>query len=116
MGHALDFFDGHGRVASSSVYTENPRGPERPPPPAEAPPVSDKPFYPSKAPTSGPQGAFSKFPKYIEDPLDLKVKAAKEAAKTLERDGLAPFKPTSKPFSTRTPTIMFHIVGPAITS
>ena len=98
------------------MFTENPRVPERAPPPAEPPPVSDKPFYPSKAPTSGPQGTFNKFPKYIEDPLDVKMKAAKAAADALKREGLQPFKPTSKPFSTPTPTIMFHVTGPAVTS
>jgi hypothetical protein len=112
MGRAIDFFDTKPKVASSEVYTENPRLPERPPPPPELPPVSERPFYPSRAPRSGPQGTFSKFPEYKEDPLDLKVKAAKEAAAALKREGLAPFKPNGNIYSVPTPTIVFHAVGP----
>ena len=112
MSHSVDFFDAHGRVASSKVYTEEPRIPPRPDPPAEAPPVSERAFYPSKAPKSGPLGTLTPFPAYKEDPLEEKMKLAKEAALQARLVGVAPFKPTSKPHSTPTPSIVFHTAGP----
>jgi len=111
MSHAVDFFDGHGRVASSKTYTEDPRIPERPP--APKPEASEqRAFYPSRAPRSGPQGTFNKFPEYKEDPLEEKLKLAKAAAEAARQVGSVPFKPTSKPHTTPTPSISFHIVGP----
>jgi len=111
MSHAVDFFDGKPRVASSTIFTEDPRLPERPAKTSEGQPVSTAPFFPSKAPKSGPQGTFNKFPEYKEDPLDLKIKLAKEAAAAQRVVGAAPFKPTSKPFTTPTPSIVFHTPG-----
>ena len=108
---SLDFFDGHKRVASSKAYTEDPRVPERVPKPSEFQPLGAA-FYPAKAPTSGWQGAFNKFPLYIEDPLDEKMKLAKAEAEAAKNVGAAPFKPTSKPFTTPQPSIVFHTVGP----
>ena len=80
--------------------------------PAEAPPVSERAFYPSKAPKSGPLGTFTPFPPYKEDPLEEKMKLAKEAALQARLVGGAPFKPTSKPHTTPTPSIIFHTAGP----
>ena len=116
MSKAVDFFDGHGRVASSKAYTEDPRVPERPAKPPEFTNVSDRPFFPAQAPKSGPQGTFNKFPEYKEDPLHLKVEAAKKAAEEARAVGDRPFKPTGKPHSTPTPSILFHTPGPSITS
>jgi hypothetical protein len=107
MSHAVDFFDGFGRVAASKVYTEDPIIPKKPPPPAEAPPVSERAFYPSRAPRSGPLGTFNKFPPYIEDPLSEKMKLAKAAAAAARLEGVAPFKPTGRGYSTPTPSIVF---------
>ena len=112
MSHALDFFDAHGKVASSKVYTEDPIIPKKPDPPPEAPPVSERAFYPSRAPRSGPLGTFNKFPEYKEDPLEEKLKLAKAAAEAARAVGAAPFKPTSKPHTTPTPSIVFHTAGP----
>ena len=78
-----------------------------PPPPAEAPPVSERAFYPSRAPRSGPLGTFNKFPPYIEDPLSEKMKLAKAAAAAARLEGVAPFKPTGRGYSTPTPSIVF---------
>merc|ERR1719240_1152457 len=80
MSHALDFIDGKKRVAAPEIFTENPRVPERP---ATAPafqPVSEAPWKPSKAPSSGAQATFNKFPKYMEDPAHLKLQAYREEA------------------------------------
>lgn len=112
MSRSLDFFDGKPKVASSQLYTEDPRVPERPPPPPAAAAVSERAFYPARAPRSGPQGTFNKFPEYKEDPLHLKLQKAKEEAAAARREGAAPFKPTGNPHTTPTPTIAFHIVGP----
>jgi len=117
MSHALDFFDqpganGHARVSSSKMFTEDPRVPERKPEAKTESAVSERAFYPSRAPRSGPQGTFSKFPEYKEDPLEEKIKLAQAAAAAARMVGAAPFKPTSKPHSTRQPSIAFRIVGP----
>jgi len=64
MCHALDFFDGKKRVAAPEIFTENPRLPERPKSAPYGKPVSDAPFFPAKAPKSGPHATFSKFPVY----------------------------------------------------
>jgi len=113
MSSANDFFDQkHRTVASSKVFTEEPRIKERDPPAPQGKPVTDRPFYPSRAPRSGPQGTFEKFPVYKEDPLEEKIKAAKAAAAAARVVGAAPFKPTSNPHTTPTPTISFHIAGP----
>ena len=112
VSHAVDFFDGHNRVASSKVYTEDPRVPARPPPAETGAPVAERAFYPSRAPRSGPLGTFTKFPEYLPDPLEEKLKKAKEAAAAARIVGAAPFKPTSKPHTTPMPSIVFHITGP----
>ena len=52
------------------------------------------------------------FPEYKEDPLEEKMKAAKAAAAAARVAGAAPFKPTSRPHTTPTPSIMFHAAGP----
>ena len=67
-------------------------------------------FYPSRAPRSGPLGTFTKFPEYIEDPLEEKMKVAREAAKAA-RINSTPFKPTSKPKTSPSRTIIFHTKG-----
>jgi len=114
MRHAVDFFDGKPHLASSEVFTENPRIPEKPPPPPAAAPISTTPFFPSKAPKSGPQGTFNKFPEYKEDPLHLKIEAAKKAAAEQRIAGAAPFKLGSPaPYTVPTPTIVFHVPGGA---
>ena len=79
---------------------------------SEFAPVSERAFYPSRAPRSGPLGTFTKFPEYKEDPLEEKMKIAKAAAEAAKNVGAAPFKPTSKPHTTPTPSIAFHTVGP----
>lgn len=113
MSKAVDFFDQKkDRVASSLTYTEDPRVPERPP--KEGSPfknVSDAPFKPARAPRSGPQGTFNKFPEYKEDPWDLKIKKAQEEAAANRREGAAPFKPTGNPHTTPNPSIVFHVPG-----
>lgn len=109
---SLDFFDGHKRVASSAVYTEDPRVPERPKPKSEFAPVADRPFYPARGPRSGWQGAMNKFPVYLPDPLEEKMKLAKQEAEAAKNVGAAPFKPTSKPFTTPQPSIVFKTFGP----
>ena len=113
VSHALDFFDAHNRVASSKLFTEDPRIPARPPPAPTGQNVVERAFYPSRAPRSGPLGTFTKFPEYLPDPLEEKMKAAKEAAAAARLVGAAPFKPTSKPHTTRTPSIVFHTAGPS---
>ena len=44
--------------------------------------------------------------------LEEKLKAAKAAAAAARIEGQAPFKPTSKPHTTPTPSIVFHTAGP----
>jgi len=81
--------------------------------PATAPlgkPVSDAPFFPAKAPKSGPQATFNKFPVYMEDPAHLKLKAAQEEAAKHPVIG-APFKPTGPSGAACTPSVMFHVPG-----
>jgi len=109
MCHAMDFIDGKKRVAAPEIFTENPRLPERPKPP-EPQPISSVPFFPAKAPSSGPQGTFHKFPVYIEDPAHLKLKAAQEEAAKHPVIG-APFKPTGPSGGAPTPSIKFHVPG-----
>jgi len=119
MSHSLDFFDTHkehARVATSKIFTEDPIIPKREAKVSTFANVSDKAFYPSRAPRSGPLGTFEKFPVYKEDPLEEKMKVAKAAAAEARIAGAAPFKPTSKPFTTPCPTIMFHIPGAKPTS
>jgi len=109
MSRSLDFFDSHPKVAASKVYTEDPPVPAKPEAAKEeAKPMA--PFYPSKAPKSGPQGTFEKFPEYHPDPLDLKIKAVQEEVAKARPTG-APFKPTSKPKSMRTTSVLFHEPG-----
>lgn len=110
--HALDFIDGKRRVAAPEIFTENPRVPERP---ATAPafqPVSEAPWKPSKAPSSGAQATFNKFPKYMEDPAHLKLQAYREEAAKHPVLG-APFKPTGPSSANCTPSIAFHVPGMA---
>mmetsp|Transcript_2792 Transcript_2792/g.7807 ORF Transcript_2792/g.7807 Transcript_2792/m.7807 type:complete len:334 (-) Transcript_2792:359-1360(-) len=111
MDKSLDFFDSHRRVAASKVYMEEPRVPERPP--KESPGKANyvdhgRAFFPAKAPRSGPQATFNKFPVYIEDPLHLKIKAAQEEAAKHKIEGLAPFKPTGNAYSVPCPSIVFN--------
>jgi hypothetical protein len=112
VSHACDFFDGCKGVASSKIYSEDPRVPERKPKEPDFLPVTERAFFPSAAPKSGPLGTFAKFPKYMEDPLEEKMKLAKAAAAEAANVGAAPFKPTSKPHTTPTPSILFHTAGP----
>jgi len=109
MSRSLDFFDCQPKVAASLVYTEDPMMPAKPEP-EKAEAISLKPFYPSKAPSSGPQGTFMKFPEYKEDPLDLKLKALAEEVAAAKRTGPA-FKPPSKPKSMRVTSVLFHEAG-----
>ena len=51
-------------MAAPEIFTENPRLPERPKSAPYGKPVSDAPFFPAKAPKSGPHATFSKFPVY----------------------------------------------------
>ena len=88
--------------------------PERPPKEDEFKPVSAAPFFPAKSPKSGKFGAFNKFPTYMEDPLDDKLKAAKAAADAVKRTDAVPFKPPMKPHTTPTRSIMFHQAGPQL--
>lgn len=106
VSHSVDFFDGKRTVAASAVYTEEPRMPERPAAPKEEP-ISGAAFYPARAPKSGPLGTFMKFPEYKEDPLEEKLKAAKLAAADA-RISTVPFKPTSKPKSSPSKSIIFR--------
>ena len=46
-----------------------------------------------------------------QDPLEEKMKLAKAAAAAARREGAAPFKPTSKPYTTPCPSILFHTPG-----
>mmetsp|Transcript_5963 Transcript_5963/g.15189 ORF Transcript_5963/g.15189 Transcript_5963/m.15189 type:complete len:321 (-) Transcript_5963:304-1266(-) len=57
----------------------------------------EKPFRPSHPPKLGPNGTLNKFPKYMEDPLDLKLAKDKEARRAeMDRLGkVAPFVPPS---------------------
>lgn len=109
MSHALDFIDGKRRVAAPEILTENPRLPERAPKP-EPPPISTQPFFPAKAPKSGPQATFNKFPVYMADPAHLKLKAAQEEMAKNPVMG-APFKPTGPSGAACTPSIAFHVPG-----
>ena len=86
--------------------------PERPKPKSEFAPVADRPFYPARGPRSGWQGAMNKFPVYLPDPLEEKMKLAKQEAEAAKNVGAAPFKPTSKPFTTPQPSIVFKTFGP----
>ena len=43
MGHSLDFFDGQEHVAAPKSLTEDPRMPDKPPPPEPAEPVRTSP-------------------------------------------------------------------------
>ena len=99
-------------MASSKLFTEDPIIPKREEKVTEFQNVSERAFYPSRAPKSGPLGTFNKFPEYKEDPLEEKMKLAKAAAAEARLVGAAPFKPTSKPHTTPTPSIVFHTVGP----
>ena len=114
MSHSVDFFDQPTYTcASSAIFTENPRLPERPPKSTVVGKYAehDRAFRPAQAPKSGPQGTFEKFPKYIEDPLDLKIKEAKEEAAKNRIEGAAPFKPTGTGNSIPQPSILFHTYG-----
>ena len=56
MSHSLDFFDGyreHARVATSKIFTEEPRVPERKAKESEFKPIVERAFYPARAPRSG---------------------------------------------------------------
>jgi len=114
VSHSLDFFDHKKGVASSAVYTEEPRVPERPVKEDEGKAVSSAPFYPARAPKSGHVGAFNKFPKYIEDPLDDKLKAARAAAEAARAIIGNPFKPPQKPKTMPQKSILFHQPGPQL--
>ena len=111
MSRNLDFFDQMGKVASSRVYTEEPRCPERPEP-EKAREAVGKAFYPAHGPVSGDAGLFQKFKEigYMEDPLDEKIRKTREAVAAAKGDG-KPFRPTSRPKSTRTQSILFHHAG-----
>uniref|UniRef100_A0A7S4C2H8 Cilia-and flagella-associated protein 96 n=1 Tax=Chrysotila carterae TaxID=13221 RepID=A0A7S4C2H8_CHRCT len=110
MSRSLDFFDSHKSVAASKVYTEDPPVPARELKSANSSPKPAVPFYPSRAPRSGRLGTFEPFPKYQEDPLEEKLKQAREAAAASKISGPA-FRPTSKPKSTRTQSILFRQPG-----
>ena len=85
VSHSLDFFDQRKNVVStSSIFTEEPRMPERA--------ASDEekkvyaPFYPAKAPRSGKLGTFTKFPEYTEEPPEsAENRKARAARPTLRR-------------------------------
>jgi len=114
VSKSVDFFDGKKGVAASGVYTEEPRMPERAPPAASEFKVVGGPFYPAKAPKSGKQGTFNKFPEYKEDPLDEKLKAAKAAAEAAKAVNSNPFKPPAKPKTMPQKSILFHQPGPQL--
>jgi len=109
MGHSVDFFDGHKSVAAPKGLAEDPRMPDKPEP-ASPEVVPTVPFYPSRAPRSGPMGTFQKFPEYIEDPLEEKIKAARAVA-AATRITTTAFRPTSNAKSTPQKTILFHEAG-----
>jgi len=114
MSRSVDFFDSHQRVAASKVYTEDPIMPAHEEKPSSAGAnVSSAPFYPARAPRSGPQGTFQKFPEYREDPLEEKIKATRAAIEATKVTG-APFKPTSNPKTMRTQSVLFHQPGLSI--
>lgn len=112
MSRSLDFFDSHKSVSSSKIYTEDPRMPERASKTAGESPGKGAPFYPSRAPRSGRQGTFEKFPPYQEDPLEEKLKRTQQEVQSARIKGPA-FRPTSKPKTVRTPSILFRQPGVA---
>jgi len=114
VSHSLDFFDAKKGVASSQIFTEEPRMPDKPKKEDDGKPVSGAPFYPSRAPKSGHVGTFNKFPLYMEDPLDLKLKAARAAAEAARAVNSNPFKPPQKPKTCPTRSILFHQPGPQL--
>ena len=98
MGHAVDFFDAEAHVAASRIYREEPRMPEKVPPP-EPEPVSLKPFKPG-----GPKREWyatgmpkSGYPEYMPDPEEYRHEKHTAALKKLREEALTPFKPPSKP-------------------
>ena len=118
MGHSLDFFDGHKNVAAPKGLTEDPRIPDKPAQ-GEAPPKAQgAPFYPARGPRSGsgsphvlgPLGTFQKFPEYMDDPLEAKLAAAREAAAAIQLSGGA-WKPSYRGKSSPTKTVLFHEPG-----
>ena len=111
MSHSLDFFDGYKSVASRKIL-EPQEQPEKPATPAAeaGKAISETPFYPAQGPRSGPLGTFSKFPEYIEDPEDAKMKAAREAAAEAKITGGA-WRPTYSNKSTPMKTIVFREAG-----
>jgi len=109
MGHSYDYFDSHEKVAAPKGLTEDPRMPDKPPPESKAPPIT-VPFYPPQAPREGKLGTFGKFPQYMDDPLDEKMKAAREQAEK-EKITTAAFKPGAGSKSTPTKSIAFHQPG-----
>jgi len=119
MSRSLDFFDGHKSVAAPKGITEDPRMPDKPEPPQ--PPVGlkhDAPFYPGQGPRSGagsphvlgPLGTFHKFPEHMADPLEEKMKAAREAAEAARITG-GPWKPSYAGKTAPTKTVIFHEPG-----
>ncbi|KAL1524763.1 hypothetical protein AB1Y20_019646 [Prymnesium parvum] len=113
VSHSVDFFDQKKGVAASSVYTEDPRVPERPAPESESKAISAAAFYPARAPKSGHAGTFNKFPPYIEDPFDAKSKRQSEG-ENAKAMSTTPFKPPQKSKSTPTKSILFHQPGPKL--
>lgn len=109
MGHSCDYFDSHDRVAAPKGLTEDPRMPDKPPPDSK-PPAITVPFYASQAPRKGKLGTFGKFPQYMDDPLEEKIKAARAQAEK-EKITTAAFRPTSPSKSTPSKSILFHQPG-----
>jgi len=116
MGHAVDFFDAEAHVAASRIYREEPRMPEKVPPP-EPEPVSLKPFKPG-----GPKREWyatgmpkSGYPEYMPDPEEYRHEKHTAALKKLREEALTPFKPPSKPkkLVMGTESIMFKTAGRA---
>ncbi len=122
-------------TSASKVYTEDPKIPERAEPAPASRSSTLKPFYPSKVPVSGDSGAFTKAramhtpatraPRdnrdlaccaqykdigYASDPEELKLQKTREAVNAAKISG-PPFRPTSRPKTMRTQSIMFHEPG-----
>ena len=100
MSHAVDFFDGFGRVAASKVH-RGPDHPEKPPPPAEGARLRAA-FYPSRALWA--VGHVQQVPPYIEDPLSEKMKLAKSGGGGAAGGVAVQADPG---YSTPTPSIVF---------
>ena len=58
----------------------------------------------------GPLGTFHKFPEHMADPLEEKMKAAREAAEAARITG-GPWKPSYAGKTAPTKTVIFHEPG-----